>query len=976
MSKKVLARINSSEFSELFILELGWSQPQGLRSVNISSEIVEETYTLVPAAKYQGLSAWVCQALPKRAVRTELSRILAKQASDFVLIFRDGESQVWSWPSINESRLSFRRLTAQHHHVGDKNDALARRVERFAVDPIKPMTVADLLISVKNGFDTDTEAALRIADLHSKLLTLNMDSTDIEIFLTRLLFLFFGEDTDLFARGPYDASIAFEGMVSGGDEFRNLLLKYPDGKGFENVISDLFAALRTPVAKRAGLSPDVLEFPFVNGGLFQDEKPVPVFDQELRDLTLACSNLDWSDISPAIFGSMFEGLLESTITHVVNSDEGHEATRRQLGAHYTSEANILRVIEPLFLADLRAELDVAGENVELLRSLHAKISSLTFFDPACGCGNFLVVTYKELREIENSILERLLAAGAITLNQVAERMTVKIDQFFGIEISKSASAVAQVALWITDHQMNVETYSLLGAVRHSIPLTETPGIVRGDALTLPWDIVISSVDCDFVIGNPPYLGKSNQSDSQKSALMETLKLASGPNGISRPGNLDFIAGWFVKAVDYINRSVPVGAVELDLFPESDGWGNGLHNVAKISERLSGTVNGFGTRVAFVSTNSICQGEQVPALWPWIVAEDIHIQFAYRTFKWSNNNPGAANVYCVVIALGKEATVKRLLVDFGAEPAGPGVFQFVKSINPYLVPGGTAIVAELNSPLSAPRDMGYGNKPTDDQKLILDESEVGPFLEAHPEAAPYVRKLLGAREFLNSGVRYCLWVSDEDASEVSKRPWASERFEAVRSFRLQSKKASTRRDAATPHKFQEIRHSDRPYLLVPRVSSEERRFVPIGYMPADVISTDANFMVPDATVADFAILTSSMHNAWMRTTSGRLEGRYRYSNTLTYNTFPWPDVDEAAKQELDDAGQAVLDCRAGHADMTLAQMYSPKTMPKDLSDLHAVLDSAVDSVYGYKGSNDDSSRIEFLLPLYESMIVAGNGQLFA
>ncbi len=971
-----MSRINAGQFAELFVSELGWSQPRDIRAVNISSEVDDETYTLVPVAKYQGLSAWVCQSIPKRAVRTELSKILAKQASDFVLIFTDNEDQVWSWPSVNETRLNFRRLTAQHHHTGDKNDALARRVDRFAVDPQKSPSVADLLIAVKNGFDTDTEAALRIADLHTKLLSLKMDSTDIEIFLTRLLFLFFGEDTDLFSRGPYDASVAFEGTVAGGDEFRNLLLKHPEGIGLEKVIRDLFVALRTPVAERGPLSTEVLDFPYVDGGLFHDEKPVPVFDQELRDLTLACSNLDWSDISPAIFGSMFEGLLESTITHVVNSDEGYEATRRQLGAHYTSEANILRVIEPLFLDDLRAELDHAADDVERLRSLHAKISSLTFFDPACGCGNFLVVTYKELREIENIILERLLSANAITLKDVPASMTVKIDQFFGIEISKSASAVAQVALWITDHQMNVDTFSILGAVRYSIPLTETPGIVRGDALTVPWPSVIEPENCDFIIGNPPYLGTSNQSKSQKASLIALLNEVAGTDGIPRPGSLDYIAGWFAKAADYVSRSTPAGGRQLEIYKESDVWGSGENAVNPVSPRLTGITDSFGTRIAFVSTNSICQGEQVPALWPWLLARGLSIQFAYRTFKWSNNNPGAANVFCVVIGLGLESFSKCLLVDFGATPSGEGVRNIVTSINPYLVEGLGVIVHESLKPVSSVRKMVKGNQPTDDQKLILSETEVGPFLEAHPDAALYVRKLLGAREFLNGGMRYCLWVSDEDAPEVSKRPWASERFEAVRSFRLQSMKVSTRRDAATPHKFQEIRHSDRPYLLVPRVSSEERRFVPIGYMPADVISTDANFMVPDATVADFAILTSSMHNAWMRTTSGRLEGRYRYSNTLTYNTFPWPDVDEAAKHKLEVAGQAVLDCRDGHADMTLAQMYSPKTMPKDLSDLHAALDRTVDAVYGYNGSNDDSSRIEFLLPLYESMLVVGNGQLFA
>ncbi len=969
MSNRVLKFINDERFPELFITELGWSMPKGMASVNVSSEQDGETYPLVPVANYRGLTAWVCRALPKRAVRTEIGKVLSNRFSDFVLIFTNGENQVWSWPSINETRVSFRRLTAQHHRVGDKNDALARRVDRFKVDPARSMSAAGLLIAVKNGFDTDTEAALRIADLHSKLLSAGMNSTDIEILLTRLLFLFFGEDTDLFARGPYDASVTFEGTVAGGDEFRNLILRYPDGEGFDQVVLDLFAALSTPIAERHGLRADVLDFPYVNGGLFQDVKPVPRFDQELTDLVLACSNLDWSDISPAIFGSMFEGLLESTIEHVVNSDEGYAATRRQLGAHYTSEENILRVIRPLFLDELQEELTLAATNPRGLEDLHSKISSLTFFDPACGCGNFLVVTYKELREIENEILSRLLESGDIRPEDVPSRMNVKIDQFFGIEISKSASAVAQVALWITDHQQNVETYALLGAVRHSIPLTETPGIVRGDALALPWEVVIRPEDCDFIIGNPPYLGKGNQSRAQKAQLVKSIQSAAGKSGITKIGKLDFIAGWFVKAVKFATRAGEGGQRELQLFESVGAWGESEHDFTKIDNRLRGTLGKHRTQIAFVATNSICQGEQVPILWPWIFEQGFVIRFAHRTFKWSNNNPGAANVFCVVIGLDEDHSAQRVVFDYSRNVTGNGERISVSRINAYLVDARDVFIEPRSASISGKPAMSFGNQPIDGGNLMLTEMEREHVIRTHPGAANFVRPYLGADEFLNNKSRYCLWFEGMSLGDVEALLWPIPYLDRVRKMRLASDRAETRELAETPHLFAFVSHRNQPFLFVPGVSSEDRQIVPIGFLPADVVASNAAFTVPGVTLADFAIMTSSMHNAWMRATSGRLKGDYRYSATLTYNTFPWPELDGTDKGQLEVAAQLVLDARASHPDLTLAKLYSPKSMPAALLEAHGLLDHAVDRIYGYSSSNDDLSRLAFLFPVYEQL--AGN-----
>jgi hypothetical protein len=964
MSNRVLNFVNDEKFPELFITELGWSMPKGMASVNVSSEQDGETYALVPVANYQGLTAWVCRTLPKRAVRTEISKILSTRFADFVLIFTDGENQVWGWPSVNESRLSFRRLTAQHHRVGDKNDALARRVDRFHVDPTRSVSVSELLIAVKNGFDTDTEAALRIADLHSKLLTTDLDSTSIEIFLTRLLFLFFGEDTDLFALGPYDASVAFQGTVAGGDEFRNLILKYADGRGFQRTVGDLFVALRTPISERRGLTPDVADFPYVNGGLFHDEKPVPEFDPELTELLLACSNLDWSDISPAIFGSMFEGLLESTIKHVVNADEGYQATRRQLGAHYTSEENILKVIRPLFLDDLQAELSDAGNDVAALEAFHKKISSLTFFDPACGCGNFLVVTYKELREIENTILERMLSVGALTPEQIPGRMTVKIDQFFGIEISKSASAVAQVALWITDHQMNVETFQMFGAVRHSIPLTETPGIVRGDALSVPWESVIRPSDCDFIIGNPPYLGKGNQEIAQKAALVKTIRSVAG-SSIRRPRSLDFVTGWIVKSISFLKASSSNAAQEFQLFEKNDNWGESNHHVDRISTRLLGTSDTHGTRVALVATNSICQGQHVTILWPWIFSEGVSIQFAHRTFKWTNDNPGAANVFCVIVGLGLEHRSENPIFDHSDKSqSAPRAVQ-AKEINAYLEDAPSRIVESRSKPFQSRPPIYYGNQPIDGGNLLLSRQERDELILAQPGAEDFIRPFLGAREFLQSTERFCLWFDGLELAEVEALVWPQPYLDATRTMRSKSKSA-TPHAISNPHLFVANRHTGKPYVIVPRVSSEDRPYVPIAYVDARTVTSDSAFIVPELSKWDFALLTSRMHNAWMRSTGGRLKGDYRYSNTLTYNTFPWPKLSDEDRDRLEAACEDVLVGRNNNSNMTLAQMYSPKTMPPDLMAAHQRIDEIVDDVFSYRGPSDDLARFEFLFLRYQEL----------
>jgi hypothetical protein len=965
MTKSIHQRLNDSEFAEIFIREFNWSLPRGIQNRLILSEIDGETYLVRPLAAYQGLVAWQCTSLPSRAVRSEIAHVLSNYCSDFVMVFTDKINQVWAWPTITETRMSFRRLTAQHHRIGDRNDALARRLERFKVNDAMTSSVADLLMAVKKGFDTDVEAALRIADLHAHLIEVGLVGTDLEVLLTRLLFLFFGEDTELFARGPYDGGVEVVGAHSGGDEFRNLLLQFPNGRGFKEVLNDLFTALNTPIEKRRGLSPLVEGFPYVNGGLFSDVKPIPEFDEKLISLVLACSDLDWSDISPAIFGSMFEGLLENSIEHVVNSDEGHVSTRRKLGAHYTSEANILRVIRPLFLDALTLDLELAGQDARALEELHTRISGLTFFDPACGCGNFLVVTYKELRHLENRILERLISIGALRPEDVPGAMVVRIDQFFGIEISASATQVAQVALWITDHQLNVEAFENFGKVRHSIPLSETPGIVRADALVHPWDEVIPAEDCDFIIGNPPYLGKSNQDEGQKASFSVAMSLATGPAAIRDPGQLDFVCGWLVKAADFAKRSSGGGIKQLSIFEESaDAWGKINHNADLIASRLRGISDPAGTRFAFVTTNSITQGQQVAQIWPWLFSQGLSIQFAYTSFRWSNNAPGAAHVSCVILGLGFSPLQQNLLFGNNADNSSDAGALAVPRISPYLFPGDHSVVESRQSPLFAVRKAVFGNMPNDGGHLLL-SAEDAANLESHfPDSAAYVRDFFGAREFLNRSPRKCLWFDGMSLEEVLALPWARPSVERVGGYRLASSRSATRNLASVPHLFGEIRHTGADYLVIPCHLPGDRKYFVMGFETGHSISSNANLMLPDATLLDFGVLSSALHNAWIRFTAGGLGDGLRYSATLVYNTFPWPqDIAQPDREEIEARARGILEARNMFPGQTLTNLYGGDRMPQELRQAHQALDVAVDSAYGFGGPDDELERFRFLMPRY-------------
>jgi type I restriction-modification system DNA methylase subunit len=763
--------------------------------------------------------------------------------------------------------------------------------------------------------EADRNAAYTVSKLHETLLRANFKGRDLEVFLTRLLFSLFADDTGIFGENNI---------------FRRLMESTrKDGSDTGRALAELFQVLNTSENDRQhNLDENLACFAYVNGKLFAESTRIPSFDSELRAQLIECAKLDWSGISPAIFGAMFQGVLEEHNPDGADSSN-RKATRRELGAHYTSERNILRVINPLCMDDLRAELAKVKRNKKLLQAFYDKLPTLTFFDPACGCGNFLVIGFRELRQLEMDTIEAmsdigLTNAGRGGLLDVSTLCRVKVNQFYGIEIDESASHIARVAMWITDHQMNLEAAERFGTTRPTVPLVDSATIVCDNSLRLDWRTVLTPNQCSYVLGNPPFVGKQNQTVEQRHDLEFVFGKHQGA------GLLDYVTCWYAKGAGYIQNN-----------PSID--------------------------IAFVSTNSITQGEQVSVLWSYMFSQGINIRFAHRTFQWSNEGKGIAAVHCVIIGFGMSEPKRRIIFEYGDGIKDEPTPITVNNINPYLVDAPNVLLTARRKPIINVPEMVYGSKPTDGGNLILSDVEKIEFLKMEPEAKKWIRPFLGAEEFINGVPRWCLWLVGISPAELRSMPNVKQRVEGVKNMRLASSKAATVELASTPTLFGEIRQTDEPYLLIPSVSSENRHFIPIGYFRHDVICSNANFMLPNASLYHFGILCSTQHNAWMRATCGRLESRYRYSNTIVYNNFPWPQsLDEKKQSAIEAAGQAILDARALYPDSTLADLYDPTAMPPELQDAHRKLDKAVDAAYGYKGSKEDAARVAFLFERYQQL----------
>ena len=779
-------------------------------------------------------------------------------------------------------------------------DKEAYRLE-FLVDKTNEHLEREMKVSI--------EAGEIVGEIYESLLKqyINPDNPEslhaINQLVVRLVFCLYAEDAGIFGHHMM---------------FHDYLARF-SSRDFRRGLIDLFSILDTPIESRDPyLDDELLAFPYVNGGMFAENNlEIPNFTDELRELILehASSSFDWSEISPTIFGAVFESTL-------------NPETRRSGGMHYTSIENIHKVIDPLFLDELKSELNEIRQFKQSkiveqkAKQFQAKLSSLLFFDPACGSGNFLTETYISLRRLENEVI-KLYMGDAVAFDIGQDLVKVKLNQFYGIEINDFAVSVAKTALWIAESQMLEETKDIVFANIDFLPLKSYTNIVEGNALEIDWETVVPKNKLSYIIGNPPFIGANGVSKSQKKELLDIF------GAKSNAGILDYVCGWYAKSADFIKETQ--------------------------------------TRCAFVSTNSITQGEQVSILWTYLLEREICINFAYKSFIWNSEAKDKAKVHCVIIGFSTQRNSKNILFENDTK-------YIVKSISPYLIEGDMIFVGRQNNPICKVEKISKGSQPTDNGNLIIEnQTEYDELVSENEMTVKYIQKLVGAKEFINNSNRWCLWLKNASPKELSKMPLVLKRLENVKKFRQSSRKEATRKFADTPTLFQEDRHPNGNYLIIPSHSSENRRYIPIGFLDSDTVSTNANLIIPNANLYNFGILTSNVHMAWMRTVAGRLKSDYRYSAKIVYNNFPWPDVTESQKESISKTAQAILDARALYPDSSLANLYDELTMPVELRRAHQANDKAVMETYGLTKIVDgkktwltESETVARLFEMYEKL----------
>jgi len=738
------------------------------------------------------------------------------------------------------------------------------------------------------------EAVVIMRRLHDTLGAGGYSGHRLERFLVRILFCLFAEDTGIFERESFHLYL------------ENRTAK--DGSDLGLHLARLFDVLNTPEEDRqANLDETLAAFRYVNGELFAENLGFADFNADMRNALLGCTHFDWSRISPAIFGSLFQEVTKE---------------RRQTGAHYTSERDILKVVRSLFLDDLRAEFSRIKGNKAELKRFHEKLSALRFLDPACGCGNFLVITYSELRLLEIDILKLLFPSGFQELD-IQRLSLVDVDAFYGIEICEWPARIAEVAMWLMDHQMNIRLSEEFGQYFVRLPLKKSPTIVCDNALRINWQEILPPAQCSYILGNPPFVGKKARNAEQQADMQIVF------GSINGTGVLDYVCCWYLRAAQYIG----------------------------------------GTKIAvgFVSTNSITQGEQPGILWPTLFSHfGIKIHFAHRTFAWESEARGKAHVHVVIIGFGAFDIRDKRIFDYEGNKENAHVSKPV-NISPYLIEGNDRALQTRSTPVSDVAEMRFGSMPNDGGNLLLTDEERDQLLSESPEARTFIRPLLSADEYLNGRNRWCLWLEDVSPQAIRGIPEVYRRIKEVRAYRASSRRETTVKLASQPALFGENRQPTSKYVLVPRHSSETRRYIPMSYFTPRYIVSDSCLCLPDAKLYHFGVLSSAMHMAWVRQVCGRLESRYRYSVMLVYNNYPWPEAPTPKQRTaVESAAQGILEARKEFQDSTLADLYDPLAMPAVLAKAHAALDRAVDLCYRPQPFDSDRQRVEFLFALYEKL----------
>lgn len=838
------------------------------------------------------------------------------------------------------------------------------RLYNYETDAVIEFHLADLVSNVQHfGFiagyqkreykeqdPVNIKAAAIMGQLHDKLKAVGYEGHPLELYLVRLLFILFADDTTIFDK---DIFIDFIEQKTSGD-----------GSDLAARLSELFYILNTPKEKRLkNIDEQLNRFPYVNGKLFEEPLPPAAFDSEMRELLIKCCYLDWGKISPAIFGSMFQSAM-------------NPVERRNLGAHYTSEKNILKLIKPLFLDELWKEFESVKGNQTRLVEFHNKLSRLKFLDPACGCGNFLVITYRELRLLELEIIKLLLFRHWKIRKEVAAeaRMNIKqivkidIDQFFGIEYEEFPARIAEVAMWLIDHQMNMVISQEFGQYFARLPLQKSANITIGNALELDWNKLLATApvnlsakntvvtlnepdpeyktvsiqteyltiidkrqtqqtehsikpNFDFIFGNPPFIGSAYQNNVQKKDMEQLF------SGFRSFGMLDYVCGWYKKAAQCIINTKTIAA--------------------------------------FVSTNSITQGEQPGVLWSILFKEyNLKIHFAHKTFKWSNEAKGNAAVHVVIIGFAGFDVKNKSIFEYDNIKGEPHELK-VKNINPYLVEGKDIVLNSISKPICPVPKMQSGSAARDGGFLILSNDEKNEIIKQEPTVNTYIRRFISGDDFINNKFRWCIWLKNIPPENFRSIKEFQKRFAEVKKFREKSTRSGTRKMASLPYLFAEERQPEKDFLIIPKVSSENRMYIPIAYMEKENIVSDKTFIVPDTSLYHFGVITSKMHMTWMKHTCGRLKSDFSYSNTIVYNNFPWPEAPNKHQiKAIEKASEKVLEVRSRFPNSNLADLYDPLSMPPELVKAHQILDKAVDLAYRPQPFPGEARRMEFLFELYE------------
>ena len=918
-------------------MRLSWNEIRS-RAAEFSREWADATYEKGDTHSFYNAFFEIFDVKSRSVTRYEYHVQKLDNSSGFIDLF---------WPGVLlvEQKSAGRNLTDAYKQAGDYFDALPERerpryilvsdFQNFELHDLDTreqtkFALKDLSANVENfGFILGVErktfrdqdpvnikAAELVGHLHDALDEAGYRGHDLERFLVRTVFCLFADDTGIFE--PRDIFLDFI-------ETRTR----EDGSDLGPMLTQLFEVLDTPDDKRSlTLDEDLSNFPYINGDLFREPLRIPSFNRTMRERFLEACRFDWSKISPAIFGALFQSVMEP-------------AKRRAQGAHYTTEKNILKVIEPLFLDGLRAEFEkiksLKSDRKKRLEKFQKKLGSLTFFDPACGCGNFLIIAYREIRLLEIEVIRELRTREIRRIETTSGRQrefymeilsSVNVNQFYGIELGEFPVRIAETALWMMDHIMNNQLSLEFGESYTRIPLKTSPSIRHGDALEIDWAEVLPPKRCDYVFGNPPFVGAKFQTGEQRLQVRRIADL--GGSG----GSLDYVAAWFIKAGKYVRNA--------------------------------------SARIGFVATNSITQGEQVAQLWPLLFERlKLEIIFAHRTFAWGSDARGKAHVHVVIVGLDQrtKAVPEKTLFSYPDINGEPEETRH-KALSPYLFDcsglGDTSLVVkEESQPINGLSKLIIGSKPIDGGHYIFTAEERARFLEEEPEAGPLLRPFVGAREFLQGGKRWILALHDASPSSLAKLAKVRKRIASVRNYRKASKSKPTQKLAETPTLYHVNVLPTAPFLVIPEVSSEKREYIPIGWLEPPVVPSNLVRILENATLVNFALLTSAMHMAWLRYVGGRLESRYRYSIGLVYNTFPTPPQN-TDKSKLEPLAQAVLEARTAHPDATLAELYDPDLMPANLRRAHRTLDLAVDRLYRRTAFNSERERVEHLFILYEKI----------